>query len=906
MALCLSPAFAQIFDDAQRSVSGKEKSMRELLEVSHTAEGFREVLGALDRALCFPKLEASVRRVLDYVACIPEVLFAAGSAPAAKKAADVLFKFGVNRCRAADRSVRARSVLFLKQLLGKTPDDLELDDATFAAIEACLLERLCDRAPQVRAFACSAVLRLQTPSDDGAEHALTTELRRMLREDPSKEVRLAAVRSIALSKATLPVVLERVKDVREEVRLAAVERLAAEADVRALAPAQRAALAEGVLRDRSDKVRGAGVQLLLFRWLPRLKYSLERLLALMDPLSNAKACATVLHALFRFAYECNDGEVEGLAEGACATLGIDLGEALSVATKAVSAVRRSKFCVDPECADAESMEFGPEAAFFLFQKLRFLRASRSAALSPAKRAALLEAAAPTTKSLSVCLQDCGAADEAGAFALESLLRCVPMLDLQEEAGRRALLEALLVFAADDNTPRELLQSVLLALSAVCDSEEDLVDLVHTLFSDLGCSAPSRASLARRAALVAALFERVRPPLCRVREVQLLLRSAANDLVRWLLEERPAASAEEEELEAELQEQCVLGIGRWCVVDCAARRGAQEAEQAEEGLLSAEDMALLLLRAANSAELGAGVRLTALHACVDLSMVQRGCGVAAIAGREGELTLMDAVLEHCASERVCVARMGRELGMRMLHWRLVGDAVLRRALLADLVYFYFEDASVENLTAARNAAAATNDAAAELERGGRTRLQQLLNVFFEGYDRETKAAFRDCVPDVLQTAAAGITQIAANGAAAAGDLLLPVGVGKRAVQFVYEKVAGRADAADGVALGVLFFLMSNAREQEHKALFTNIARALATLPPPAPESAELHLRAAHKARDHLADIGDRSGATAIAKYIAACEAAGRDRPAAPEAQGERDVCPDAWRDVLFNEACAPVV
>jgi HEAT repeats len=91
-----------------------------------------------------------------------------------------------------------------------------------------LLPRLKDKVPGVRVLAVRALGNLQSEGD-----GITEELLRLLQRDSSKEVRIAAVDCICLSKITLPLVIARVKDVKPEVRIAVYNRLSAKGMVSA-------------------------------------------------------------------------------------------------------------------------------------------------------------------------------------------------------------------------------------------------------------------------------------------------------------------------------------------------------------------------------------------------------------------------------------------------------------------------------------------------------------------------------------------------------------------------------------------------------------------------------------------------------------------------------------------------
>ena len=69
--------------------------------------------------------------------------------------------------------------------------------------------------------------------------------------DPNSDVRRAVLLNIAVSRRTLPVILERTRDVKDSVRKLVLETLAEKAHVKAMTIAQRIKLLQDGLSDRS-------------------------------------------------------------------------------------------------------------------------------------------------------------------------------------------------------------------------------------------------------------------------------------------------------------------------------------------------------------------------------------------------------------------------------------------------------------------------------------------------------------------------------------------------------------------------------------------------------------------------------------------------------------------------------
>lgn len=126
---------------------------------------------------------------------------------------DVCGKFMVHLCqrsRASEKTVRHRACQWLHLLL-TCMDGQELDSDECELAMKALLPRLNDKAAVVRVWAIQAASKLAVFDDKGV---IAEAILRLMESDSNKEVRIAAINAIFLDGATLPAVVERVKDVR--------------------------------------------------------------------------------------------------------------------------------------------------------------------------------------------------------------------------------------------------------------------------------------------------------------------------------------------------------------------------------------------------------------------------------------------------------------------------------------------------------------------------------------------------------------------------------------------------------------------------------------------------------------------------------------------------------------------
>ncbi len=91
--------------------------------------------------------------------------------------------------------MRFRVTQLAGRIMNMMKEEAEVSDELFEAIEQAMLARCKDKVPLVRAWALRALFRLQNPLDPS--DAFTVELLRLMATDGSKEVRMAAISTVA-------------------------------------------------------------------------------------------------------------------------------------------------------------------------------------------------------------------------------------------------------------------------------------------------------------------------------------------------------------------------------------------------------------------------------------------------------------------------------------------------------------------------------------------------------------------------------------------------------------------------------------------------------------------------------------------------------------------------------------
>lgn len=212
-----------IFDEVQRIPSASNKSCIPKLNkiLDGEAEEERGAIlqgiwrGCLDRCLLCAKKEHLVDKMIDFLS----------SFVSSKATNDIVFSSCIDhllmRSQATEKVVRLRTCqMILRVIIGTTESVKEVSEVSIKSIIDTLLPRLRDKVPGVRVWAVKILSNLQMEAE-----GITEELIRLLQSDSSKDVRVATVESICLSKITLPHVIARVTDVRPEVRIAVYTRL---------------------------------------------------------------------------------------------------------------------------------------------------------------------------------------------------------------------------------------------------------------------------------------------------------------------------------------------------------------------------------------------------------------------------------------------------------------------------------------------------------------------------------------------------------------------------------------------------------------------------------------------------------------------------------------------------------
>ena len=202
-------------------------------------------------------------RVIRFV-----IAFTAHREPGHEEEADAfcesLILFLLNVTTAKDRAIRFRACQLVAGILNALGPDAEISDDLYDQMEETMLERLRDNTPVVRAQAARALSRLQDGGEDAdfSTNEITVAFIELIGGEKNKDARKAILGALAISDHTISVVVERTRDVSEEVRRIAFLALAAKVPVESVSIEHRALVLRRGLNDRSASVKSACIDML--------------------------------------------------------------------------------------------------------------------------------------------------------------------------------------------------------------------------------------------------------------------------------------------------------------------------------------------------------------------------------------------------------------------------------------------------------------------------------------------------------------------------------------------------------------------------------------------------------------------------------------------------------------------
>ncbi|AAS52212.2 ADR292Wp [Eremothecium gossypii ATCC 10895] len=215
---------------------------------------------------------------------------------------DQLIRFILRGAESRDKNVRYR----VTQLLAVVMDSMgEIDEELYELIIWSMQKRVYDKEPNVRVQAIFCLTKLQDDDvgvADGAVDVATQKMMSIIQNDPSAEVRRAAMLNLVDTGTTRNLILERARDVSGVTRRLVYTRILKPMGIdifRKLDSGVLERLLQWGLEDRDQTVRQACGKLIAFDWLNAIDGDIISLLDKLD-VTQSNLAEKVLEAIFEF------------------------------------------------------------------------------------------------------------------------------------------------------------------------------------------------------------------------------------------------------------------------------------------------------------------------------------------------------------------------------------------------------------------------------------------------------------------------------------------------------------------------------------------------------------------------------------------------------------------------------
>ncbi|KAL3067036.1 hypothetical protein OYC64_016897 [Pagothenia borchgrevinki] len=389
-----------------------------------------------------------------------------------------IFNFLLESHKASSHAVRFRVCQLINKLLGSMAENAQIDDDLFDRIHQAMLVRVTDKFPNVRIQAALAMTRLQQPKDSDCPTINAYML--ILENDTNAEVRRAVLSCIAMSPRTLPKVLKRTRDIKENVRKLAYQVLADKVHIKALTIAQRVTLLQQGLCDTSETVREMVSSRLLPAWLLRVEGNVIGLLHKLDVENCADTALETLKAIFKGTL------TEELPQNRAQLDNRKLIPVDSLSCENVLYWRALCEFLKAQGDDGEEMleQVLPDAATYADFLYRYLKVVPL--LTEEQRADFNQLELVMTKE----------------FISQQLIHLIDCLDTNEEGGRKRVLSVLQEMLALPQTPSSLVSLLTEKLLTLIPDDHRRIQTLAEIISDvrepiMEASAPMDENMSRR-------------------------------------------------------------------------------------------------------------------------------------------------------------------------------------------------------------------------------------------------------------------------------------------------------------------------------------------------------------------------------------------------------------------------
>ncbi|KAF4518180.1 hypothetical protein B566_EDAN007872, partial [Ephemera danica] len=198
-----------------------------------------------------------------------------------------------------DKNLRFNSCSLLNQILKEAANQgISLDDDICTKFTQVMIsERICDKVVSIREEAVKVLQWLQDETNPTC--CVTRTLLFHMSRDVSSEVRRSILSVIRVSSVSLPGIVQRIKDIKESIRMDAYKILADRRKMTSLTFATRERIIKCGLKDESEAVRNTVETHLLPHWLEQLEGGLLQFVRELDVETHPMVPKMVLPHLFK-------------------------------------------------------------------------------------------------------------------------------------------------------------------------------------------------------------------------------------------------------------------------------------------------------------------------------------------------------------------------------------------------------------------------------------------------------------------------------------------------------------------------------------------------------------------------------------------------------------------------------
>ncbi|WBW74794.1 condensin complex non-SMC subunit Cnd3 [Schizosaccharomyces osmophilus] len=426
----------QVIASSQNSVSSHRKLCNKLFALRLQEAFLQDVFQSINIILTVRKGNTNADRVLRFI--VTFINYLQQKDPETDIAQPVL-KHALRGLDAKDKTIRFRSCQVVARVINSVK---EIDDDIYSILREKLLDRVVDRESFVRLEAVIALSRLQEDTQE-EENDVRNMLLFLLQNDPSPDVRRAVLLNIEVSKATLPFILERARDVDATNRKCVYSKVVPKiGDFRYLSIKKRVRILKWGMNDRDESVQQAAANMLAYQWIESADNNLLELLERLDVVQNSEVANLAIKCFFTT-------RLETLTE-------IEFPDQFWMELTAESALLARSFsevCAEKNFGElAEKIPEVSQLTFFIEKQY-------------------------------VALRDKSTYEEA-SFIIEQLLLIALNQDMADEIGRRKLLKSLTNSLSTSLLTETLISLHVELLKKLCTTETDFCSLLVEIITDI--------------------------------------------------------------------------------------------------------------------------------------------------------------------------------------------------------------------------------------------------------------------------------------------------------------------------------------------------------------------------------------------------------------------------------------